>query len=170
MGAVNSISGSWCRSIFVLYLLRSSPSLAAVPSISYLRSWAGPTLDHDPTPDPYLVLGAELLIYHTFYFSVAILIVLNDNLELTFRYRLRDFFKYEIDMCSYSLLLVNSIFGCELHFFNFFLYVCKINVAEVLIIYFCNYYHVRFYHHMSTKVKSIFGWSTPSLAPAVDPY
>ena len=32
--------------------------------------------------------------------------------------------------------------------------VCWIYVAEVLIIFFCNYYHLRFYHHMSTKVRS----------------
>ena len=45
-------------------------------------------------------------------------------------------------MCSYSLLLINSIFCCELGLFNF--HVCQIDVVEVLIKHFCNYYHLRF--------------------------
>ena len=46
-------------------------------------------------------------------------------------------------MCSYSLLLVNSIFSCQLFLYNFS-HVCQIYVAEGLIMHFCNYYHLRF--------------------------
>ena len=59
-------------------------------------------------------------------------------------------------MYSHSLLLGISIFCCEIHFLKTFSCICQIYVAEVLIIHFCNNYHLRFYHHMSTKVRSIF--------------
>ena len=131
---VNSISGSSSRSILVLYLWRSSLSLAAVQSMSYLRTWGGPNLGLDPAPVPYLSwCGVKSRFSYILYFSSAILIALNDNLELNVWCRLRDFLKYEIDMCSYSLLLVNSIFCCKLHIFLTFLHVCQIYVAEVLI-------------------------------------
>ena len=69
---------------------------------------------------PYFCLSQYyfhfVYISHIFYFPSAILIALNDNLELSVLCRLGDFFKDEIDMCSYSLLLVNSIFCCELCF------------------------------------------------------
>ena len=59
----------------------------------------------------------SVYISHIFYFSGAILIALNDNLELTVLCRLWDFLKDQIDMCFYSLMLVNSIFWWELCFF-----------------------------------------------------
>ena len=61
-----------------------------------------------------------IYISHIFYFSSAILIALNDNFKPTVLCRLRDVFKDEIDMCSYSLLLANSSFCCELHFLKSF--------------------------------------------------
>ena len=53
-------------------------------------------------------------IEHSLHISVYL-----NNLELTVLYTLKDFFKDQIDMCCYSLLLVNSIFCCELHFLTF---------------------------------------------------
>ena len=57
------------------------------------------------------------------------MIALKDNCELTFLCRLRDFFKDEIDLCSYSLLLVNSIFCRELHFILLFHMYAQIYIA-----------------------------------------
>ena len=72
--------------------------------------------------------------------------------------KLRDFFKDEIDMCSCSVLLVNSIFCCELHFLAFSC-ICQIYVAEVLIIHFYNYYHLRFLspYEYQSEVKFLRG-------------
>ena len=72
------------------------------------------------------IICSMLMMGHIFYFSSAILVAMNDNLELTVWCRLTDFFKDQIDMCSYSLLLVNSIFCCELHFLKTFSCVCQI--------------------------------------------
>ena len=96
------------------------------------------TTSLDPSPGLFISMSFALHLHkpYFFYFSSAILIALNDNLELTVLCRLRDFFKDEIDMCSNSLLFVNSIFCCELHFFKTFSHVCQIYVAEVLIIHF----------------------------------
>ena len=60
-----------------------------------------------PSPDPSLVLFISILFAlhlhkpYFFLFSSAILIALNENLQLTILCRFRDFFKDEIDMCSY---------------------------------------------------------------------
>ena len=54
-------------------------------------------------------------------------------------------------------------------FFVTFSCVCQIYVAEVLIIHFCNYYHLRFlspYEYQS----EVNGGSTLDLDPAPDPY
>ena len=59
-------------------------------------------------------------------------------------------------MCFYSLFFINIFFCCEL-FFLTFSHVCQICVAEVLIIHFCRYCHLGFYHHISAKVRSILG-------------
>ena len=97
---------------------------------------------------PYFCFSQYYLIYvyisHVIYFSSAILIALNDHLELTVWCRLRDFFKDLIDIHSYSLFLVNSIFCCQLCFFFNFSGVWQIYVAEVLIIHICKYYHLAF--------------------------
>ena len=58
MWGVTSGSRSSSRSIFVLYLFRSTPSLAPVPSVSPYIMW-GSTPDLDPAPDP--CLGSNLL-------------------------------------------------------------------------------------------------------------
>ena len=52
---------------------------------------------------------------------------------------------------SIPLSAVNSII------FKTVSYVCWIYVAEVLIIHFCRYYHLRLYHAINTKVRSILG-------------
>ena len=73
-------------------------------------------------------------------------------------------------MCFYSILLVNSIFCCELHFFLTFSCVCQIYVDEVLIICFSNYYLLRILSPYEYWSEVSFGGSTPDLDPAPDPY
>ena len=162
---VNSISGSSSRSIFVLQLLRvhSISSYSPIYVSPYIRgvnsrSGSSSIFGWGSTPDSAI-----------FYFSSAILIALKDNLEPTVLCRLRDFFKNQIYMHSYSLLLVNSTFCCVLHFLTFSC-VCQIYVAEVLIIHYCSYCHLRFYHHISTKVGSIFKGGQLHLCITPDPY
>ena len=119
-----------------------------------------------PSPVLFISIWFALLLCKLYYFtfSSAILIVLNDNLDPIALCRIWHFFKYQIDMCSYSLLLVNFIFCCELCFFSFF--TCMPDMCSWGTNYtFWRYCHLRFYHHMSTKVRSILVWSTPSLDP-----
>ena len=133
----NSIS----RSIFLLDLLR-------VHSTLWLHSHIYLTLDDGgstPDPDPYPVLFISILFalllhkVHIFFllFKCTILIALNDDLVLILLCRHRDFFKDEIDMCSYSLLVVNSIFCCKVHSLNFFTCMPDICLVEILFIHFC---------------------------------
>ena len=89
-----------------------------VPYMSYLRWWGVRLHLWNPSPVLFITILFALCLHIAIYlyFSGGLLIFLNDNFELTLLCRLGDFFKDEIDRCSYSLLLGNSIFCCELHF------------------------------------------------------
>ena len=84
--------------------------------------------------------------------------------------RLRDFFKDEIGLCSYSLIIGQFHFLLWTPFFFInFSHVCQIYVAEVLIIHFYRYCPSKvFITIWVTKWGQIFGMgsgSTPSLNP-----
>ena len=135
--SINSIS----RSIFLLDLLRvHSISGSILIYICLTLDDGGSTPDQDPYPVLFISILFALLLhksYFIFYFSGAILITLNDNLELIVLCRHRDFFKDEIDVCCYSIFLVNSIFYCELSILlTSFTCMLNICVVEILFIHF----------------------------------
>ena len=49
----------------------------------------------------------------------------------------------------------SSPFSAVNSVFLMFSCACQVYVAEVPIIHFCNYYHLMFYHHMCTNMRSI---------------
>ena len=85
----------------------------------WLQSHICLTLDDGgstPSPDPFPVLFTSILFalhLHNlsilFYFSSAILIALNDNLELTVLCRFRDFFKDEIQIYVFLLTIIGQL-------------------------------------------------------------
>ena len=87
-----------------------------------LQSHISLTLDHGGSTLSSVLFILILYALHLhkpyfFYISSTILITLNDNVEHTVLCRLSDFFKDEIDMCSYPLLLVNFFFCMNSVFF-----------------------------------------------------
>ena len=106
-----------------------------VPYMSYLRWWGVRLHLWNPSPVLFITILFALCLHIAIYlyFSGGLLIFLNDNFELTLLCRLGDFFKDEIDRCSYSLLLGKFHFLLWTPFFIYFSHVYQICVDVVLI-------------------------------------